>query len=876
MKKFFSLGIALIGIVFSFFAKPVAPELAEKVALNFIYNRTNSLTLKSCSDLQLVQTYSSQAFGAASSQTALNYFYVFNASNIGFILVSADDRVYPILGYSYEGAFDPVNIAPQVTKWFESYKSQIRMAIEKDLAATDEIEKDWSSLINGTANANGAKRGSVSPLVAAKWNQTNYYNALCPYDNSYSQRTVTGCVATAMAQVMKYWNYPAKGVGSHTYNHSVYGTLSANFSGTNYNWGSMPNSVSSSNTAVATLMYHCGVSVDMNYNVASQGGSGAFVITDASPITNCAEYAFENYFDYKTTLDGKLRSNYTTSDWLNLIKGEMDASRPVIYAGFGNGGGHCFVADGYDANDYIHFNWGWGGAYDGYFSINALNPGGVGTGGGTGGFNNNHQAIVGIEPNSGSGGGTAMDMRLYSSITVSPDPINYNDAFTVSVDVANYGTSSSQNFSGDFAAAIFNSNNQFVDFVATLTGYTLEYNKHYVNPLEFTSSGISSMTPGTYSVGVYYKPTGATQWYPLSDGAYQNFVSIQVQGNSTNTLRLYAAITTNPSDLVQNKTFTVTFDIANYSSSTFTGDVSVDLHGSDGKWIRELSSITNLSLSGMSHFTNGLTFTVTGGLPDDPGTYQLFVWDKPDGGSWEFLGSGNYSNPINIQLKAPGLSPDVYENNNIMSSAYKLPMSFQGNTAKYTTTGSNCHLGSDYDYYKVVLPSGYKYSVNARVHDSYSSGNGNSYTLDALVSYSTDGVNWSDAFDDVVDPFDVNGAITVYFLVSPYFTGNTGTYLFDVNVTRTQSTSIDEIELSSQLLTYPNPSEALVHLELTSNDISIQNVVLLDMQGREIQSFQIEYNVHQMDLNLEDCAKGIYTLQIQTSQGIVNRKIVLQ
>ncbi len=874
MKHFTLLLSAIFCLSLSLFAKPVDPIQAEKAGLNFLKTRTNSVHLSGISDLTLVQTVTSQVSGAANSGSSLNYYYIFNAGPSGFILVAADDRVSPILGYSDESAYNVLNVPPQVVKWLESYKSQIRQAITEDMQATDGIADEWQKLLSGQASGLPSKRGSVSPLVAAKWNQVTYYNAQCPYDNTYSERTVTGCVATAMAQVMKYWNHPAKGVGSHSYNHDVYGTLSANFSATTYNWGSMPNSVTSSNSAVATLMYHCGVSVDMNYNVASKGGSGAFVVSDASPITNCAEYAFENYFDYKTSLDGVLRANYTNSQWLALIKGEMDASRPVIYAGFGNGGGHCFVADGYDNNDYIHFNWGWGGAYDGYFSINALNPGGVGTGGGTGGFNNNHQAIIGIQPNSNSGS-NAMDMRLYSTIYVNPSPVDYNTAFDVSVDIANFGTSSAQNFTGDYAAAVFNSSSQFVAFVNTLTGYSLEFNKHYTNPLVFSTSGISAMTPGTYTIGIYYKPTGATQWYPVSDGAYSNFVSVVVNGNNDNTLRLYAPITTTPTILIQNKTFTVTFDIANYGGTTFDGDVSVDLHGSDGKWIRELDVKTGLSLPSMTHFTNGLTYTITGGLPDEPGTYQFFVWDKPNGGSWEFLGSGAYANPITVQLSAPGLDPDAYEVNNVMAQSYNLPMTFQGNTAKRTTTGSNCHNGNDYDYYKITLPAGFKYTINARVHDAYSSGNGNTYTLDALVSYSTDGNVWSDAFDDVITAFDVNGANTVYFLVSPYFTGNTGTYLFDVNVTRSALTSVSSVNMVDQINVYPNPSEGAFTVRLDAVKSSAVSIKVMDVNGRTL----IEKPIHGLDevsLDLSEMSNGIYIIQIVTSKAVLTKEIIIQ
>lgn len=874
MKKIlFVLSLFLISIGMNLQAKPVDLQTAEMVALNFIRLNTNSPTLKANNHLILVHTESSKAGQVISTQVGPNYYYVFNAGSNGFIIVSADDRVIPVPAYSEESTFDYSKLPPQVAKWLESYKSQIRDAIELDIKASSETEEAWVNLINGLSAGSTAKRGSVSPLVTAKWNQTGYYNTSCPYDATYSQRTVTGCVATAMAQVMKYWNYPAKGTGSHSYNHTQYGTLSANFGATTYNWGSMPNSVTSSNSAVATLMYHVGVSVDMNYNVGSKGGSGAFVVSAASPKTHCTEYALKTYFGYKTTLKGILRSNYTTSSWLSTIKAELDASRPVIYAGFGNGGGHCFVADGYDNNDYIHFNWGWGGAYDGYFSINSLNPGGVGTGGGTGGYNNGHQAVIGIQPESGGGTGGSLDLRLYDDVVVNPDPVPYNGSFTVTTNMANYGTSSTQNFSGELTAAVFNSDNAFIGYVETKTGMTLSFNSYYVNPLVFSSSGMSSLTPGTYKVGIYYKKTGASNWTSLSDGNYENFITFEVAGNTTNTMKLYAPIKTTPSILVQNETFTVTFDVANYANTDFNGDISVDIHNSDGKWIKELDVKTGLNLPTMTHFVNGLTYTITGGLDLEPGTYQFFVWDKPNGGNWKVMGSGNYANPITIQLVKPGLPPDIYEDNNTVGKAYNIPMVYQSNIAKKTTVGSTCHDGTDYDYYKIDLPDGYTYTINAKIHDSYKSTNGQTYTLDALISYSTDGSSWSDVYDDeITTPITVKGPGTVYFLVSPYFTGAIGSYLLDLNVTRKINTSVNAIHVGSTFKIYPNPAQEYFTVEL--NEGLASEISVINAMGQVVYS-EVS-NGKQFEVQSSDFAAGVYLVKLKTDEGEVSQTIVIQ
>jgi hypothetical protein len=783
MKKTITLLLllALCGLSFS---KPVDEETAKLVGQNFLTSRATSASFKNGTSLELSYASTSKSSNPLANIKSTTYFYVFNVTNgDGYVIVSADDNTTPILGYSDEVDFNPNNIPINAQKWLESYKNEIRYIIQNNISSTNDLIKDWEQLVSGkvTNNSLGKKR-AVSPLIQTKWDQSPYYNALCPYDNSANERTVSGCVATAMAQVMKFWNYPATGTGSHSYNHSKYGTLSANFGSTTYNWSSMPNQVTSSNSAVATLMYHCGVSVDMNYDIASNGGSGAYVITSGSPITHCSEYAFKNYFGYKSSLQGIKRSSYTQTQWILLLKTELDAGRPILHDGFGSGGGHAFVCDGYDNNNFFHFNWGWGGQEDGYFNVNALNPGSLGTGGGTGGFNSGQEVIIGIEPPVST---QTLDMRLYSAITVNPNPIEYGNGFSVTANFANYGANSTKNFTGDFAAAIFNSNNQFVSYIQIKTGYSLNFNSYFNNPIVFSTNNISALTPGNYTIGVYYKPTGTQQWIAFANGNYQNFKSIEVKGNDANPLKLYAAITTTPNIITRNQTFTVNFDVANFASSTFNGDISVDIHNSDGTWIRELSIKTGLSLPSNTHFTNGLTYTITGGIDDSAGTYQFFVWSKPSGGTWEFLGNGSFLNPINVQIKDPSLSPDIYESNNTQNTSFNLPISFSGNTVTKTTIGSNLHLGNDYDYYKIVLPSGFNYSIEGRLHDSYNSGNSQTYTVDGLLSYSTDGTTWSDAFDDIIsNNILVNGGGTLYFMVSPYFTGSTGTYLLDAKITR--------------------------------------------------------------------------------------------
>jgi hypothetical protein len=792
MKKFY---VILLGLLLSnlLFGKQVDLETAKTTGEHFI---STSSSYRQQVSLGLAYQSVSKETNATHTQEPLTYFYVFNFENgDGFVIVSGDDIVKPILGYSSESDFDPNNIPPQVAKWLEGYKDQIRYAIETEMQPTKEIEEAWEALLNNKQPNSYRGFRSVNPLVTTKWSQSPHYNALCPYDYSESERTVTGCVATAMAQIMKYHNYPANGKGIHSYNHSNYGTLTANFGSTTYNWTSMPTKVTSSNSAVATLMYHCGVSVDMNYDVAANGGSGAFVISSRSPKTHCAEYALKTYFSYKSSLSGKERDNYSETQWINLLQNELDNARPILYAGFGSGGGHAFVFDGYDNSDFFHVNWGWGGYYDGYFEVGALNPSGVGTGGGTGGFNSGQQAIIGIEP--GTSVPSSKDIELNSSITVSPNPIVFGAPFVVNADVINRGSS---NFSGDYGAALFSDSGTFIDWIQTFsTGSNpLPPNYHYTNGLDFKDT--IRMVPGDYYIGIYFRPTG-DDWILAGEKNYDNYIKVTYTGPS-NDIEVYSDISANPTVLEKGKGATISANILNDGNSTFYGKYQAALVDLQGNTILETIDIITEStgLSPNYTYTNPLEFT-TSEIEADPGTYLLAIIVQEDGTSgWYYCGSYYYKNPVYITVKEQGLAPDIYETNNEVSQSYTLPVNFSGNTANIKTTGSNCHQGSDYDYYKINLPSGSDYKVSARLHDAYNSNDGKTYTLDALFSYSLNGTDWSDAYDDIrPGQFDVTDGGNVYFLASPFFTGETGTYILEINVEKLESKP--DLVISSEKVT---------------------------------------------------------------------------
>lgn len=395
MKRLSLIVALLLMVAMPMMAERVTPETAQKVAKTFLNN--NGAKSAQLTDLTNVAGFSN--------------LYIFNGEE-GFVVMAADNCVQPILGYSLTGKFVAENMPSNVSGWLQGYNDEIQYAIEHQMRATDETAQLWNDLIEGNSKAARATT-VVNPLVQTTWDQNGFYyysggqlhifelyNNLCPYDNTAGERTVTGCVATAMAQIMKYWSYPAQGIGSHSYTPYTrpdLGVQSANFGSTNYSWSNMPNSLSQSSSdvqinAIAVLMYHCGVSVDMMYDISANGGSAAY----AEDIPN----ALRNYFNYKSTANIKYKSSYSNNNWINLLKAELNASRPIEYNGRGDAGGHAFVCDGYNSSNQFHFNWGWSGSNDGFYSLTSLNPGSGGAGGGSYNFTDNQSAIFGIEPGS--------------------------------------------------------------------------------------------------------------------------------------------------------------------------------------------------------------------------------------------------------------------------------------------------------------------------------------------------------------------------------------------------------------------------------------------------------------------------------------------
>ena len=303
-------------------------------------------------------------------------YYILNDTiNKGFVIVSADKRAWPILGYSTEGSFNETKQPEAFTAWMENRKQEIATIRLNNLQPDSATTASWQnlSLKNGSTSST-----SVEPLLKTKWGQGCYYNEMCPSDSrssGYCGHVPTGCVATAMAQIMKYWNYPTKGKGSNSYPYAEYGIISADFGATTYQWDQMPESLTGSNNAVSTLMYHCGVAAGMGY--------GPF-----GSATNLRPKVLVDFFDYSSNVKFIDNNNYSSTEWANLLKSELELGHPIYYStDLPSGSSHALVCDGYQNSDYFHFNWGLNGSCDGYYYLNDVQT-----------FNIHQTAIISIVP----------------------------------------------------------------------------------------------------------------------------------------------------------------------------------------------------------------------------------------------------------------------------------------------------------------------------------------------------------------------------------------------------------------------------------------------------------------------------------------------
>lgn len=456
-----------------------------------------------------------------SAQSVNSYYYVFNnGDSNGFVIVSGDDCTSPILGYSDSGSFDASNVPDNMQAWLNGYAEEIEWVRSQTKAS-------------GTESPSPARQ-AIAPLISTKWTQENPFNQKC--FTASGQQAVTGCVATALAQIMYYHKWPRTGttaIPSYAIEYNdgssdSYDELPA----TTFDWDNMLLSYSGNETAddphataIANLLVYCGHAVKMDYGTESSGAEDAL-----------CSYALSNYFGYGNAPKRLSRGSFSSTEWEELLYNELRHGRPVIYAGRSSKGGHAFICDGYDGEGFYHINWGWAGLSDGYFLLQALNPAQQSTGGNnsSAGYTSDQAMTIGISP-------TALEEEAQQGDTESSEQVMVKD----------FGIDGSENVTLDYSGSYFSSVSAKYSFAVTIPGtYTFGfglyqddqllqvdsfYSEEIASSYTMTFSSISlygignGLSDGTYTIKCINKPEGATQWQKNIDADYR-FIKVTIAG----------------------------------------------------------------------------------------------------------------------------------------------------------------------------------------------------------------------------------------------------------------------------------------------------------------------------------------------------------
>ena len=452
---------------------------------------------------------------SAVSPSATCYYVFANGEDKGFTIVSGDDRMPEVVGYSAQGTYDPDHLPANYVGFMKAYQETVEALLKGDAQVSGGLAeaRQWRAERAGTA--------AVAPLLGGiKWNQRAPYNNMCPlYEGT--NRSVTGCVATAMAQVMMYYQYPKElETTIKAYNTQTYGIQIPEISsGATYDWDNMLPDYSKSDynsaqaDAVAKLMYHCGAAVKMDYGPSS----GA----------NVTPGILETYIGYDSDLLQDLtRTVFTLQQWMTLIDNELKAKRPILYSGQSSDGGHEFVCDGSDGKGLYHINWGWGGYQDGYFDLTILQPqkGGAGSGSAVDGYNRNCSMIIGITPDNGKVDEPLASYPQIMSINQNAQcgitwtkttRANVSDNFLAEATTC-FANQSTSDFIGYFAYGIKKGNGSIVP----VSNYSRQWNMPKVLP--------DGRTYGTYDQNPtltinYPFPQGINVIYPIYSSDTKNW-----------------------------------------------------------------------------------------------------------------------------------------------------------------------------------------------------------------------------------------------------------------------------------------------------------------------------------------------------------------
>ncbi len=592
MKKYLFLVLLAFACALHVKAEKISKQEAYQLAQQFFTSQ------KGCTKEFTPYSYRLQLAHASTG------YYAFNrGENGGFVLVAADDYFdNMILGYADRGTFNIDNMPDNMRWWLGEYDRLLKTAQE---AGHTPLAKETQ------VQAEQADRAAIEPLVTAQWDQNAPYNDMCPVYNGI--RCPSGCLATALAQIIHYHKYPTQGVGSHSYDWTVnlvsQGILSTDFTQHTYDYNLMSDTYDESSSAesrqaVAQLMYDLGVLAEMAYKPA---------ISSAPAFTTLVRLVKNLKYDKSAII--RSREFYTDKEWIDMVYANLAEGYPLLYTGQNEWQGHAFVCDGY-RDGYFHINWGWSGGSNGYFLLDALLPGSQGTGGSSGGYNDGQEAIFNLRP--------AQPDSKYEILMH-----NYQN---FDVDQKEQTTSSTATFTGAFcnesiAGQTITLGIKIVDSNGNVT-WIQEQTSSYINSLADAKPIVVDLTQfpttnGEYRVYPAYQSENG-KWKEMRTKKIfpKHYLTATVSGkNITFSYPLQFSNWTPSKEIIAEKEFSVQVTIQNNTGSDYADNLKLALMEYGGENI--ISYSNEVALAVAHGTTTTATFTLT--APETHGFCNCFV-----------------------------------------------------------------------------------------------------------------------------------------------------------------------------------------------------------------------------------------------------------
>jgi hypothetical protein len=845
--------ILLIALLFVFtthvFAKPRTSSEAFDIANSFKEKVKSPVTRMASESTALKLAYVCTGDSIATRSTNTTpYYYVFNIENSkGFIIVSGDDRATEILGYSDSGSFNIAFLPPNFAYWLSTYQNELSLLMEQPEASI--ASKAQLGSFTDTGNSLTTYATSIAPLLGGiKWDQRSPYNNSCPIiDTNTSERAVTGCVATAMAQVMRYYKWPVQGTGSNTYTPRKFTTpLTVDFSKTTYDWANMTETYNNSSTAaqiaaVATLMYHAGVAVNMNYGRESTAGS-----------IDMARALVAN-FGYDSNIQTYDRDYYSKAEWVDLIKTELNAQRPVLYSGYSSvAGGHQFVCDGYDNNGLFHFNWGWSGNSDGYFELSALTPAALGvTDGTSGGFNHDQGIVIGIQKLGPTAVNPSYQLNLYLPLWVFPDSVGRSAPFAFLADIENDGLNS---FSGLFGLALYN-NNGFVRLLNSTSISSLDTYNFYLYYIY--SNMPSDISSGKYKLYSVFQPTGQTGWQIVRGKVgTPNYLNVTVSSSgitfsAPDVLPKLTLISLTPTtSLYPRKAGKFSVSITN-TGGEYNSDLIIQLKSVVNDTITQIVSTDPINIpTGESK-----SYNLKGDILLPAGKYYLSAMYDPDNNNSTTTTYASLGNPQIVNVLADASGGAVLT----VTSKISFPNATNVNKRKAVLTAHIKNTGGNYNGFIAAF-------VFPQTGGSSLVRFGNQAI--ALNKDEERSVTFADSISLTPGEYSAeirywDASISNWILFIPSVYAELPFTLVDIG-TGIEQTALNKITI------YPNPATDKLYLQ--SEEV-VKKIRIMDISGKQLLLINPDIS-GDISVPVDNLSTGTYILQTETSTGIKVSKFI--